>query len=253
MEEKTDSKNVKSIEKAFRILMLFDWDNRELSLTEVSQKMGMAKSTASRLLGTLVNLGFLYRSQETNRYLLGSEIFYLGQIARDSSDLTRLCLPVLQNLTKETRETSHVYIYRGMDRICLEQVESPQVIKQSVQVGSVEPLWKGASGYAILAFLEEGIQERAAVLQYGENEREKINAFLRSLAKIRREGIAVRHDTWDGGVGCIAAPIFDMYGRIAGSLAVSTPAFRFPEDSHSMEQWVWEGAMTLSRQLGYRE
>ncbi|MCD8076774.1 MAG: helix-turn-helix domain-containing protein [Lachnospiraceae bacterium] len=125
---------MKSIEKAFRILMLFDWENRELSLTEVSQKMGMAKSTASRLLGTLVNLGFLYRSQETNRYLLGSEIYYLGQIARDTSDLTRLCQPVLQKLTKQIRETTPAFRFPEDSR-SMEQQMREAAAELSRQLG----------------------------------------------------------------------------------------------------------------------
>lgn len=99
-----ESKNVKSIEKAFKILMLFDWNHKELTLTEISKKMNMAKSTTSRLLNTIVDMGFLSKDEVNNKYCLGSYIYYLGQVAKENVDIRKICLPYLERLTNLTME-----------------------------------------------------------------------------------------------------------------------------------------------------
>ncbi len=249
MIEKEESKNVKSIEKAFNILMCFGWNQRNLTLTEIAKKMGMAKSTTSRLLTTIVDMGFLTRDSITNKYMLGSKIYYLGQVAGDTLDLRRISIPILRELTDATQETSHIYVFKGLERICLEQVESPQVIKQSVRIGSVEPLWHGASGKAILAFLCEDVWNEA-LSSKGETDQESSRRLKNELQIIRERGYAVRDGSMGDDVGCVAAPFFDVRGRAMGSIAVSWPAFRFPKDSAEYIRKVADAAQNISTQLG---
>lgn len=252
--ENEDSKNVKSIEKAFNILLCFDWDSKELSLTEISKKMNMAKSTASRLINTMVDMGFLSRNDESGKYNLGNKVYYLGQLAKETLDLRKIALPSLEELTKLTRETSHIYIYQGMERTCFEQIESPQEVKQSVRTGSIEPLWQGATGKAILAFLDEQIWSKAynemKKHPYDQKYADK-NVFFEELKTIRGLGYSVRGKSPEDSVGCIAVPIFDISRRVSGSLGISTPAYRFPEDIKEYLRYLLEESKKISEELGY--
>jgi len=248
--EKNDTKNVKSINKALDILMCFDWDDKELTLTEISKKMGLAKSTTSRLLNTLLDKGFLSKDEDTNKYVLGSMVYYLGQVAKETIDLRRISMPILKHINQKTKETVHIYVYEGLERICFEQVESQQLIKQSVKVGSKEPIWVGATGKSILAFLSG--KELDDVI----NEVKKLSDLnsedlIAALKKVRVDGFAIRDGKKDDNVGCVAAPIFDIKGCIKGCLAISTPAFRFPENSEEYKNLVVKGASEISEKLGY--
>lgn len=248
--EKNDTKNVKSIDKALDILLCFNWDEKELTLTEIARKMGWAKSTTSRLLNTLLDRGFLSKDEDTNKYVLGSVVYYLGQVAKETIDLRRISMPILKNINQKTKETVHIYLYEGFDRICFEQVESPQLIKQSVKVGSREPIWVGATGKAILAFQSEKewydvIKEVKKITELNSED------FIAALKKVRDDGYAIRDGKKDDNVGCVAAPIFDIKGNIKGCIAISTPVFRFPKDSEEYINFVVKGAREISEKLGY--
>nr|WP_312579497.1 IclR family transcriptional regulator [Sedimentibacter sp.] len=248
--EKNETKNVKSIDKAFDILLCFSWDEKELTLTEIARKMGWAKSTTSRLLNTLLDRGFLSKDEDTNKYVLGSVIYYLGQVAKETIDLRKVSMPILRNINQKTKETVHIYVYEGFDRICFEQVESPQLVKQSVKVGSREPIWVGATGKAILAYQSE--QELDEVIKEVKKSSELSAVdLINSIKQVRENGYAIRDGKKDDNVGCVAAPIFDIRGTVKGCLAISTPAFRFPKNSKDYIDLVVKGASEISENLGY--
>jgi len=248
--EKNDGRNVKSIDKALDILLCFSWDEKELTLTAIARKMGWAKSTTSRLLNTLLDRGFLSKDEDTNKYVLGSVVYYLGQVAKETIDLRKASMPILKSINQKTKETVHIYVYEGFDRICYEQVESPQLVKQSVKVGSREPIWIGATGKAILAYQSEDewcnvIEEMKKVSELN------VEDFINDLKRARENGYATRDGKKDDNVGCVAAPIFDIKGTVKGCLAISTPAFRFPRNSEEYINLVVKGASEISEKLGY--
>lgn len=247
---KNETKNVKSIDKALDIFLCFSWDEKELTLTEIARKMGWAKSTTSRLLNTLLDRGFLSKDEDTNKYVLGSVVYYLGQVAKETIDLRKVSMSILRSINQKTKETVHIYVYEGLDRICFEQVESPQLVKQSVKVGSREPIWVGATGKAILAFQSE--EEWNKVIEEV-NKSSKLDRedFLNNLKRVRENGYAIRAGKEDDNVGCVAAPIFDIKGTVIGCLAISTPAFRFPKNSEGYINLVVKGANEISERLGY--
>lgn len=246
-----ESKNVKSIEKAFKILMLFDWNHKKLTLTEISKKMNMAKSTTSRLLNTIVDMGFLSKDEVNNKYYLGSCIYYLGQVAKENVDIRKISRPYLERLTNLTMETSHVYEFREWERICIEQVVSPQAIKQSVKVGSTEPIWHGATGKAILAFMDHIAWEKTAKLRYPQGTEEERKKYIENLQRVREQGYALRDNVQDDAVGCIAAPIFGARGDVVAAVAISTPGFRFPKDYRQYVEYVCQAAKGISSELGF--
>ncbi len=77
------------------------------------------------------------------------------------------------------------------------------------------------------------------------------NDLIATLKKVKVDGFAIRDGKKDDNVGCIAAPIFDVKGYIKGCLAISTPAFRFPENSEEYKNLVVKGASEISEKLGY--
>ena len=132
-----------------------------------------------------------------------------------------------------------------------DRVESEQAVRQVSAVGSKEPVWTGGTGTVLLAFLDAGEQE--PVLAQIQREHPEVNqaALRERLLGARSRGYVERHGMDENQVGSVAAPIWNAEGKVEACLAVSMPSFRFPEDPKAIRDAVLEGALEISRQLGY--
>lgn len=242
---------VKSLAKALNILKLFDYNNTRLSHVEIAQKMQLPTATASRLLSTLQECGFLNRDMENGKYYLGREIYYLGQMARENISLSRESSEVLEQLKEKTGETAHVFVRDGINRVCVGQVESDHSIKMTAIIGRKDLIWVGSTGRVLLAYCNDKEREDL-FLQIKEMwPTIDLDQLRRRVERVRREGVARKEDEWNRNCACIAAPIFGLGGRMEGALAVSVPDFRFPEDDSEYVRLVKEGAQEISNRMGY--
>lgn len=255
MIEKNNDTGVRSIQRALRILLCFNFKEKELSLTEITEKIGLAKSTTSRLLATLEQEGFIKRDLITGKYTLGHNTYYLGLVAKENMTINKIAKPIMEEINKVTKETINLYIKDGMDAVCFYQVESPLPIRQAAKIGERTPLWAGASGRAILASLDEDIWHEMSkdLKAYTPNSVTNKEVFLDILNNTREKGYVVSLGEKNDEVGCIASPIFDAHGRVIGSIAISGPVFRFPEDTELFSELIVDGSRRISRQLGYYE
>ena len=245
--------SVRTLSRALSIFKAFTWEAREMNLTEISEKISLAKSTTLRLLTALEEEGFIYKNPKTNHYKLGFDLYYLGLIAKESMDIRSVSRPHMENITHQTRETTNLYLLDYHDRVCFEQVESPMAIKRTVRIGERFPIWAGATGRSILAFMDRSVwvemtKELVKLTEYTVAEPEE---FIQELERIRQQGYAVSVGEKDYEVGCVAAPIFDSTQKVIGCLSVSGPKFRFPEDTDLFAKLITDAADKISRKLGY--
>ena len=254
MGKKSTGENVRSIERALNILLCFNWECTELTMTEIALKMNLAKSTTSRLIVTLQNLGFL-KKDKNNQYTLGYNVYNLGRIAKGNIDLLEISRPTLVEVSKKSQETVILYTVHKGERLCLDNVESPLVIKRTVKNGEIFPLWEGASGRCLLAHLDESLWVKMAkkLKRVTENTISDPDEFFNELRKILRVGYAVSYGESDGEVACISAPILNRDRKLMACLSISGPRFRFPENEENFVKLAKEGALNISKQLGYIE
>lgn len=246
-----DKNHVKSIEKALDILLLFNTDTRELSHAEIARRMGWSTSTASRLLGTLLERDFLSKNEENGKYRLGNMIYYLGSVARRNSDIHECGVPVLEKLSQLTDETVHIFIRDGINRVCIEQIESTKRVRISSDIGKRDFLWVGSTGRVLLAFCPEEKREQLYQEIHEAAPEVDIELLRKKVQRVKDEGFARKDGDWDRHCACIAAPFFDQRGICRGSLGVSVPDFRFPEDDSDYVRLVTEGAKEISIYMGW--
>lgn len=249
---KSTVENVRSIERALKILLCFNSECTELTMTEIARKMELAKSTTSRLIVTLENLRFLKKDQN-NKYTLGYNIYNLGRIAKENIDFIEISRPTLQEISKRSKETVILYAVDKGDRVCLDHVESPLVIKRTVKDGERFPLWEGASGRCLLANLDETLWTKMSkkLSRITDTTISDPKEFIYELEKILKLGYAVSYGESDGEIACISAPIFNRDRKLMACLSISGPRFRFPENEDNFVQLALEGALSISKQLGY--
>ena len=232
---KTDNRYryvTRSVERALNILHQFILGEAEISLSEISHRVGLHQSTAFRLLATLSAAGFAEQNPNTGRYRLGPASLSVGQAFLRHSDLRQLAEAPLANLRDRSGETVHLATLHGEDVIYLEKLPGLHPIGlMSSRVGDRSPAHCTGLGKALLAHVpEELVRDLFAggLRSYTPRTITRMGAFLPELAKVRQMGFAIDDEEHEQGVMCVAAPVFDSH-RVVAAISVAGPADRMRE------------------------
>jgi DNA-binding IclR family transcriptional regulator len=239
------------------VLALFTAGPAALGVSEIARELGLSKAVVHRILQSLASRSFVEADPQTRGYRLGPAAVALGARALRDLDLRRAASPVLQRLRETTRETTTLSALLGGARVYLDQYESPQEIKMTVELGRPHPLHAGASSRAILAFLPEPAREAVITDELAPLTAETIvdpAQLRRRLAEVRETGCATSLGERQHGAASVAAPVFGMDGQVVGSISVCGPVSRFdPQTVRRYVPLVREAALEISRALGWSQ
>ena len=245
--KETDS--LRTVQRALDILNTFSLEENELTLTEIALRISLAKSTTTRLLGTLEKNGLVSKDADTMKYKLGHKLSYLGYVANRSFHVGSVALPAMKILRDQTKETVNLYLLDDDCRICIEQMEGLQSLRHLVQIGQKLPLWAGAGGKVLLAYQNELFQQKVGKSPEAANRWADLEQELKGIVA---QGFASSQDEREVGSSAVAAPIFGVDGSVRYSLSISGPTQRFSEDLIKyLEGLVKHAALQVSENLGY--
>lgn len=244
--------SVRSVERAFHILKAFTRDDYKLTLSEIAERIGLPVTTTLRLAGTLERLDILTR-HEDRTYSLGSQLYILGSIARANFRPQQIIYPYMKAIRDNTKEAVSLYGIEGEERVCYEHVESLLTMRCVMRVGDRAPLWAGAGGKALLAFLnEEAIaREIEKAHPITSTTLSTAEVLRKDLSEIRTLGYAISWGEREEGILSIAVPIFDRKGEILFSFSLAGPASRFTEEiALSLIPKIQRMCREISQQIG---
>lgn len=255
MSPKTAQGQVRSLIKALAILDCLGADHPELGVSEIARQLGMPTSTVGRLLVTLHSAGVLSQDPTTQRYRLGSKVLSWAAVYMNGLDVREKARPMLEELHRLTQETVNVYARDGLERVCIDRIESPQRLRVIVQIGERMPLYAGSAGKAILAYAPSAVVERILerpLERMTDNTITDPDKLLEELRSIRNHGYATSHSERFTDVLGLAAPVFDASGNVLASLNVAGPLVRFGDaEVAKYAPEVMRLAQEVSQSLGY--
>lgn len=244
----------KTILKVTDILELFVTHPR-LSLNEMVRLSGRPKTSVHRIVGSLVEMGFLQKEPDGG-YVLGLAFLQYGQLVADRLDIRREALPIMQRLRDETGEAVNLIVRVGDEAIYIEKVESPQPVRLYTQIGRRAPLYAGACPRILLAFLPPAERERylaeselKPIARGTVTDRDRLRKLVRETLA---NGYTVSRSELEDDSTAVAAPVFDYSGPVAG-LSLAGPDVRFPEERlPELAAKVVKAAQEISRRLGWK-
>ncbi len=209
---------------------------REASLTDLARAVGIHKSTAHGILGTLNAFGLVERDPATLRYRLGSGLVTLARAAHGAGDLGVLAGPHLVPLSRHCGETVAVHIPDGGGSIIVASEESSHPLKVSAPVGFRMPPYAGAVAKVFEALDASPRAVPDALLAYTARSITQPDRWLRELDKVRRAGFALDDMEFQDGIRAASVPVMleeagrreliAAYSIIAAAPRVSTAALR---------------------------
>ncbi|MBC7246300.1 MAG: IclR family transcriptional regulator [Actinobacteria bacterium] len=251
-------KGPNSIEKALEILLAFTPYNQEMGTGEIGDKLGLHKATASRILNTLEQKGFLQRNPETRKFSLGPAAADVGRAYSNglSANLVHLAKPYLDALRNRLGETVVLEILTGAGTVMAYVAEGPQRVRIAGTVGDRLPVHAAAGSKAVLAFSPPELVDKFLA---GDMPRLTPNTitdpalFRKELAQVRRRGYALDREEIDVGINAVGAPVFDHCGEAIAAVVVAGPAQRITGKGDSqVVVRVKKTAEEISRRLGHR-
>ncbi len=224
-ERRPPRSRVQSLDRAARLLgMLAEGDTSGRGLGELAAGLGVARSTVHAMLRTLEVHG-LVAEVPGPRFVLGTGLIRLGDIASGQLPIADLARPVLSALGQETGLTTRLAIADHGFPVFVAKVDGPGFVRFHTPLGGREAPNASAAGKVILADLSEA-RVRDIVEQVGLPARTQrtitdIAALLSELDRVRTRGYAVDDEEDLEGVFCVAAGVRDGSGRLIGALSTT--------------------------------
>lgn len=216
---------IESVDNALKLLLLLG-ERSELRLTEVAEYLGVASSTAHRLLAMLQYRGFMRQDPRTKAYRPGTALTGVAFSILQRFDVRDTLHPFLEKLNRELGETVHLAVLDGRTVQFIDAIESPQTVRVTSRLGKSMPAHCTSSGKALLAHLSTEELRRL----YPQEELEGLtrnsirsrSALERELAAISRRGYATNNQEGEDGVCSVAVafPPRQTHMRLAMNAAL---------------------------------
>ncbi len=224
---------IESVDNALKLLLMLR-DRPAITVSEVSENLSVARSTAHRLLAMLAYHGFVRQEPVTKAYAAGPVLTEISFAALRDSDIRPKARPFIEELVREVGETVHLVTLNGTQVLFTDCVEGNRALRAGSRVGSRLPAHCTAGGKVLLAELsDDQIREL-----YRDEELEQLTprsvgtvaALLARVDETRRHGYALNDGESEEELRAVAVVIRDAVGRVRGALTLSAPEYRLPPD-----------------------
>ena len=249
---------VQSIARIFSIIEVLAAHPKGASLQEISKQSGLAKSTAHRLLASLITLGYAVQDSFSTHYRLTFKMFELSSGIVNDMDILSVAKPHLEKLARHAGAAVHLVIQDGVDIVYLYKAEATtDSTRMSSRVGMRSPMYCTGVGKAILATQSYGETERvwrkSTLKKLTGNTITEFEPFIEQLKQIRMRGYAIDDEENELGIRCVALSLPAMTGRAEAAFSISGLAPLMDADRVAqLAQMCLEAKQAILHDLGWR-
>lgn len=227
---------IQSLDRGLIILETVAKSDFPVSLADLTEVLEIDRSSVFRLANTLKRRGFLAYPTGRKDYILGPALWRLSHHYDWGTMLIRVSHEHLKQLASQTKETAHLAIREGKHALFIDHAASNHVISVSGQTGESVPLYSTAHGKALLADMDlrdlKTLFGRSALAVYTKNTVCNLTQLAKICEQIRSRGYASDDGEFQDGIRCVAAPIRGENGVVVGSIGISAPLQRFPDERY---------------------
>lgn len=220
---------IESVDNALKLLLMFGTE-RTLGVTEVSERLGVARSTAHRLLMMLQYHGFVQQDAHARVYHPGPAMLQVGLAAMQGLNVRTQARPVLERLVREVDETGHLVLLKGRDLLFVDCVESTKALRAGARVGELLPAHCAAAGKALLSEIPDSrlrkLYPDEQLSSLTANTVVSLAALQSELAEVRARGFAINDEESETGLRAVGATIHDGSGPTLAAITIAGPSQR---------------------------
>lgn len=248
----TEGRGTSVLVNGLEVLRTFSVEEPLLGVSDIAARVGLHKSTVSRILATLEQEDLVERDTTTRRFRLGMGVISLAGPLLANLDVRRVAYPVLTELSRRTGETAALMLWDHSEAVCVEQVPSTHQVKHTTPLGTRYRDAASSSVQVFLAGLDEGQVTRLLTggrITHSASDQAGLEAYLRRLRDVEERGFAVNYgETSMEEVG-VSAAVRDHRGDRVAAVLVSAPRFRI---SHDQANLIGEATLAAARDVETR-
>jgi len=203
--------SVPSVIKAFKVLEVISESGMDMSISELSRRLGLSKGTIFAIASTLQHLGVLVRDPVSKKFSLGCTLLELGRKAFVRKDLREIARKPMEDLVEEVQETVFLGVLNGDHVTILDVVEPKRELKITAPSGTRLPLLVGATGKAFLANMDRvragEVINTLGLTRYTPNSITDVDRYMEELEEVRERGFATDDEEYIRGVRAVACPL----------------------------------------------
>jgi len=241
--------SINSVEHALDLLDAICDEGGEARVSQLSQRLGMNKTSVYRLLATFEKRGFVERGDDAVKYRLGLRAYEMGQKLLSRMGMLRKARPVMERLARQCNEAVYFMVRRGEEILLLDMADSAQQVKIVALTGRRYPLAATTFGRVFQAFGERSTGEGKKHLEV----KLPLATAVDELESLRRCGVCIDEHAFGEGVTGVAVPLLNAKGEVAAVLAVLAPAFRMNREriEADLVPALKDAGQSVSAALGY--
>lgn len=247
------TQSVPALERGLLILEHLAQSRRGVTLSQLTNKLQLPRSTGHALLLTYQRCGYVERDRQTGRYCLGARLQALANAALAGHSLRSQCSPILHSLMRKTGATVHLAVMENWEVILIDRVGPDAPVRLATWIGKRMGPHCTAVGKTIVAHLPPAILEelihRQGLIRYNENTISSVHKLRLACEQIRQLGYAVDDQEEEIGVRCIGAPIYNNSREFVAAISISGVKAQF-EDISAKAEIVKQFAALLSDHIG---
>ncbi|MBV0890950.1 IclR family transcriptional regulator [Paracoccus sp. Z118] len=246
---------VQSVDRALALLEALATHTEGARLTALAKQVGLAPSTAHRLLTTLERRGFAQFDGVASRWHIGRKAFAVGVAYTRWQSFIAAATPFLRRLRDLSRETANLGVLEDGEVITVAQVESREIIRAIAPPGGRAPVMNSGMGKAIVATWPDDaiaeLVERHGLRPATSRSLVTMEAVRAEIDLIRARGYAIDDEEFTPGMRCVAAVVWSPTGDPVGAISISALAARLPpKDLAAMGENVRRAADELTDVMG---
>jgi IclR family transcriptional regulator, acetate operon repressor len=220
---------IEAVDNAARVLLMLT-ERPWLRTSDVAKGLGVARSTAHRMVTTLLERGLLRYNSDDKTYGAGYRLVEIGMSVLGVGDLKSEAIPFLAQAAAETGETAQLSVLEGAEIVFIAAIEGGHVIRAASRVGARVHAHATAAGKCLLARLSEDDLQRLfpsarLVVSTAATVRSR-RVLLEELGRVRSQGYAINDGESEDGLAAVSAPVVDTRGTAHGAISVSGPRDR---------------------------
>ena len=240
--------------RALKVLEALAQSRDALSATEVAGIIGAERTTAYRMLMTLMEAGYVVRDHRARAYRLGYKVLTLSRALLSGNEKTELVAACLREISARTGEAAHYSVLERDCAVLAQRSTGTQLVTIDFQVGDRAPLHCTSIGKVLLAYQDSAAIE-AAILgglpRFGRNTITDPAHLRAELRKVRAQCYAYDDMEFADDMRCVAVPVIDKDGRVTSGISLSGPASRYSRQKlRELRNCAMAAARELSLSLG---